>query len=184
MLAWIQFFTKVDPLLHAINCMSDCVDFETMGCYRKLKDRIINAKGPGGLPGEFMGVHSSHWVNIAVHANQMPLKPHKDLLSNHNGYDAIMSFGGFTKCWICFPHLGIWVLINMLDVCLLQGAALFHHMYRWKGKGRFVIVPFVDRHLFPTRRVQRPQHPLPIFRQNYKSFRRDNPAKVLPTFVQ
>jgi hypothetical protein len=171
MQAWVKFFDKVDPILHAINCVADCVDFETMGCYRRLKDKTINSDEPGDLPpGSFMGVHASHWVNIAVHANQLPLKPHKDLLSNHNGYDAISSFGQFTQCWICFPHLGIRILVNILDVCLLRGAALFHHMYRWKGLGRFVIVPFVDRHLFPTQRVQHPKFPLPLFRQHWKTF--------------
>jgi hypothetical protein len=183
MLAWVEFFQEVDPILHAINCVADCVDFETMGCYRKLKETIINNPN-SHLPGLFMGVNASHWANIAIHANQLPSKAHKDLLSNHNGFDGISSFGQFQKCWICFPHLGIRILINMLDVCLLRGAALFHHMYRWKGLGRFVIVPFVDRHLFPTKRVKRPKFPLPLFRQHWKAFRAQHPSKPLPTFVQ
>ena len=135
------------------------------------------------LPGDFMSIHSSHWVNIAVHANQLPEKPHKDLLSNHRGLDGISSFGPFTRCWICFPHLGIRLEVRPFDVCLLRGAALFHHMYRWSGDGRFVVVPFVDRHLFPTRRVERPGNGIGIFGMKHKIFRSHYPSKPLPSFA-
>jgi hypothetical protein len=155
-----------------------------MGCYWCLKDKTISSTEPTNHPPHsFMGVHASCWVNITVHANQLPSKPHKDLLSNHNGHNAISSFGQFAQCWICFPHLGIRILVNMLDVCLLHGCALFHHMYRWKGLGCFVIVPFVDRHLFPTQRVQCPKFPLPLFQQHWNTFQSQHPAKPLPTFV-
>jgi hypothetical protein len=177
MQAWNQFFSRIDIVLHAINCVADCVDFDTMSRYRELKQAIIKA-----FPGTFMALHASHWPNVGVHANQLPPIPHKDMLSNHNGFDGISSFGQFEHCWICFPHLGIRILIHMLDVCLLRGAALYHHMYTWKGLGRFVVVPFADRHLFPTMRVKRPKKPGRIFGTRWGEFRRLHVAKPLPTF--
>lgn len=177
---WGELFEKIDPVLHAINCVADCVDFETMSSYRSLKTAVMEHDKP--LPGSIMGIHASHWVNIALHANQLPEGPHKDLLSNHSGFDGISSFGPFARCYICFPHLGIRLEVRPFDVCLLRGAALFHHMYRWSGDGRFVVVPFVDRHLFPTRRVKKPMNGIPIFGAKHKAFRGTYPAKPLPTF--
>jgi hypothetical protein len=148
--------------------------------YRELKTSIIEKLKT--LPGGIMGIHPSHFTNIAVHANQMPSKPHKDGLSNHNGLDGISSVGIFEDCYICFPHLGIRLKLHPLDICIVRGAALFHHMYKWKGKGRFVVVPFTDRHLFPTMRVKRPKHPGHFLGHQWKSFRADFPTHVLPTF--
>ena len=129
-----------------------------------------------------MGIHSLHFTNIGIHANQLPSKPHKDGLSNHNGMDGICSVGMFDGCYICFPHLGIKIKLQTLDICLLCGAALFHHMYKWKGKGRFVIVPFTDHHLFPTLRVKRPKDPQHFLGKNWGKFRAHFPSQILPTF--
>ena len=130
-----------------------------------------------------MGLHPSHFINIAVHANQLPSKPHKDGLSNHNGLDGICSVSPFEDCYICFPHLGIRLKIRPLDVCVLRGAGLFHHMYKWKGRGRFVIVPFTDRHLFPTLRVKRPKYPRHFPGEKWRSFKADFPPSPLSTFT-
>jgi hypothetical protein len=190
--AWVKLFSAIQPLLSAINHVADCVDFFTMRSYRKLKQRVVNRnkfkrrdmKRNKHFPGVFMGIHNSHWLNIGIHANQLPEKPHKDGLSSHKGLDAISSIGPFEDCWICFPHLGIRFRIRPLDVCLIRGAALYHHMYRWKGDGRFVIVPFADRHLFPTFRVRRPKFPSSVFGADWKEFRTQYPAKDLGSFMK
>jgi hypothetical protein len=180
MIVWLTFFTAMEPILHAINHVADCIDFFTMRSYRKLKYKVMHHNRT--FLGAFMALHISHWLNIAVHANQLPSKPHKDSLSSHKGFDAITSIGPFEDCWICFPHLGIRFRIRPLDVCLIRGAALYHHMYRWKGEGRFVIVPFADRHLFPTFRVKRPKFPSRVFSADWKEFRAQYPAKDLGSF--
>jgi hypothetical protein len=177
---WVELFSTVEPILHSINHVADCVDFFTMRSYRKLKQKVMDHKKD--LPGGFMGIHLSHWLNIGVHANQLPSKPHRDGLSSHKGLDGICSIGPYGECWICFPHLGIRFRIRPLDVVLVRGAALFHHMYRWNGEGRFVIVPFADRHLFPTFRVKRPKFPGSVFGADWKEFRTQNPAKDLGSF--
>jgi len=181
MSAWYELFLSIDPILHAINCVADCVDFTTMSQYRHLKRKVTNwTKIAASM---FMGIHSSHWVNVAVHANQLPTKPHKDQLSNHLGYDGICAVGPFKWAWICFPHLGIKIKIYPTDIIILRGAALYHHMFWWKGEGRFCIVPFADRHLFPTFRVMRPQAPSPVFGSKWEAFREIYPAKPLGTFA-
>ena len=72
----------------------------------------------------------------------------------------VSSMDIFEDCYTCFPHLGIRLKVHPLDVCVLHGAAIFYHMHKWKGKGRFVIVPFTDHHLFPMIRVKRLKHPM------------------------
>ena len=72
----------------------------------------------------------------------------------------VSSMDIFEDCYTCFPHLGIRLKVHPLDVCVLHGAAIFYHMYKWKGKGWFVIVPFTDHHLFPMIRVKRLKHPM------------------------
>src|SRR5260370_35468758 len=69
--------------------------------------------------------------------------------------------GPFRRCCLALPHLGIRVRLEPLDICLIQGAALWHHMYTWEGQGCFVVVPFAYRHLFPFSRVKWPTNPLP-----------------------
>ena len=125
----------------------------------------------------------SHLLNVAVHANQLPSKPHKDGLSSHLGYDGICAVGPFEYAWLCFPHLGIRIKVRKLDVVLLWGTALFHHMYWWKGQGRFVIVPFADRHLFPVFRVRRPKKMSLVFGDKWADFRASYPSKPLNTFL-
>lgn len=31
--AWLELFEAIDPILHAVNCVSECLDFDTMGRY-------------------------------------------------------------------------------------------------------------------------------------------------------
>jgi hypothetical protein len=152
---WYDLFVGINPILQGINSLGDCVDYETMSRYCHLKRKVVNwTKIPLA---SMMGIHSSHFLNIAVHANQLPSQPHVDSLSSHLGYDGINSVGPFEYVWICFLHLGIWIKVRRLDMMLLWGAALHHHMYWWKGEGHFVIVPFADRHLFPVFCVRRPK---------------------------
>ena len=111
--AWLKLFEAINPIVHAVNCVTECLDFNTMARYqwtnlvhfpnnfwpppldryRELKTSIIDKLKT--LPGGIMGIHPSHFTNIAVHANQLPSKPHKDGLSNHNGLDSISSLGIF-----------------------------------------------------------------------------------------
>jgi len=178
---WYDLFIAIDPILQSINALGDCVDYDTMSRYRHLKRKVVNwTKIPLA---SMMGLHSSHFLNVAVHANQLPSKPHKDGLSSHLGYDGICAVGPFDFAWLCFPHLGIRIKVRKLDVVLLRGAAVYHHMYWWKGEGRFVIVPFADRHLFPVFRVRRPKKPSPIFGNRWAKFRASYPAQPLSTFV-
>lgn len=180
---WVKLFRSLDLALLTGNLVADLIDPDTMACYRELKDKLSSWKLDNG-PGEFMGLHSSTWANIAVHANQAPLSAHKDALSSHKGMDQIFPFGPFRRCCLAVPHLGVRVRLEPLDFCIIRGAALWHHMYTWQGLGRFVVVPFADRHLFPVVRVGRPNNPIPFLGRFWTELRKRHPAAPLPTFAK
>ena len=181
MLAWNGLFTELDLTFHASNMVLEWIDHGAAKKYKDLKEAIIldNKHLPGGL----MGIHSSHWPCVAVHANQNPTKDHTDEKSSHLGFDNILPFGDFHDGWLLFPSLGIHIQILPGDIILIRVASLSHQAWGWRGKGRFVVVPFADHHLFPVECVGRIRHPTPIFGDQYSQARRQCPTKVLPTLA-
>ena len=178
---WVKLFEALDLALLTGNLVADLVDPEKMACYHELKEKLTERDLKDG-PAHFLTLHSSTWTNIAIHANQLPSLPHRDKLSSHLGADEIFPCGPFRRCCLALPHLGIRVRLEPLDFCLIQGAALWHHMYTWEGQGCFVVVPFADHHLFPFSRVKRPTNPLPSLGGFWKELRASHPATPLPTF--
>ena len=59
--------------------------------------------------------------------------------------------------------LGVRIRFRAGDILLLRGAALAHKAGRWTGKGRMVIVPFCDGHLFAAERTRRPTSSPPLY---------------------
>jgi len=178
---WVKLFEALDLALLTGNLVADLVDPEKMARYHELKEKLTERDLKDG-PAHFLTLHSSTWTNIAIHANQLPSLPHRDKLSSHLGADEIFPCGPFRRCCLALPHLGIRVRLEPLDFCLIQGAALWHHMYTWEGQGHFVVVPFADHHLFPFSRVKRPTNPLPSLGGFWKELRASHPATPLPTF--
>jgi len=178
---WVRLFDALDLVLLTGNLIADLVDPEKMARYRELKEKLTECDLHDGPP-HFLALHSSMWTNIAIHANQLQSLPHKDSLSSHLGSDQIFPFGPFKRCSLALPHLGVRVRLEPLDFCLIQGVALWHHMYTWEGPGCFVVVPFADHHLFPYSRVKRPTNPLPLLGDFWTELRAQHPAKLLPTF--
>jgi hypothetical protein len=33
--AWLKLFEAIDPILHAVNCVTECLDFDTMARYER-----------------------------------------------------------------------------------------------------------------------------------------------------
>ena len=181
MIAWNNLFTELELVFHVSNMVLEQIDYGVALKYKELKEAIIQDNNH--LPGGLMGIHESHWPNIAVHANQNPDDDHKDDLSSHLGFDNILPFGDFHDGWLLFPGLGIHIGIFPGDVILIRGASLSHQAWGWRGNGRFVVVPFAEHHLFPVECVGRIRHPTPIFGDQYSKARKQCPAKDLPTFV-
>ncbi len=76
-----------------------------------------------------MGIHSSHWPCVAVHANQNATKDHTDDKSSHLGFDNILPFGKFHDGWLLFTSLGIHIPIYPGDIILIRGASLSHQAW-------------------------------------------------------
>jgi hypothetical protein len=178
--AWTDLFTELELVFHVSNMVLERFDYDTAMKYKDLKEAIIcNNKH---LAGDKIGLHASHWPSIGVHANQNTDDDHTDDKSSFLGYDNILPFGDFHEGWLLFPSLGIRIRVFPGDIILIRGAALRHRAWKWRGKGRFVVVPFADRHLFPTERVGRICQPSRLYRSQYKEARGQSLAQPLPTF--
>ena len=130
----MRLFGALDLALLTGNLVAELVDPEKMAHYHELKEKLTEQDLKDG-PAHFLSLHSSTWMNIAVHANQLLSLPHKDALSSHLGADQIFPFGPFRQCSLALLHLGVRVRLEPLDFCIIQGAALWHHMYTWEGTG-------------------------------------------------
>ncbi len=91
---WVRLFGALDLALLTGNLVAELVDPEKMAHYHELKEKLTEQDLKDG-PAHFLSLHSSTWMNIAVHANQLPSLPHKDALSSHLGADQIFPFGPF-----------------------------------------------------------------------------------------
>ena len=76
-------------------------------------------------------------------------------------------------------ELGVRLIFRGGDILILRGAALRHKAGRWTGKGRMVLVPFCDRHLFAAEKVKRPKSIPPMYGSSWAVSRQLHPYKNL-----
>lgn len=162
-----------------INAIGERLDNDFIESHRKLKEKVVKGKD-----GHLLGANPSAWPGLAVHFNQMPGGFHWDGKSLHSGWDVINPWGPFSQCILVFPHLGIYLVIHPGDIIFLRGAALKHGVQRWMGRGRMVIVPFVDRRLFGAEQVRRPCTFRPLYGDQHKKLRQLFPAHELADILK
>jgi hypothetical protein len=151
---WASFFENpgVTAVLHVINAIGDRLDAEFMQLHRDAKLRVLK-----GSHGGHLSHNPSSWPGIALHWNQLPGDFHWDARSLFSGWDVVNPWGPFTDCILVFPDLHIYIKLGRGEVVFLRGAALRHGVKEWKGQGRMVMVPFVDRRLFGDMQIRRPR---------------------------
>jgi hypothetical protein len=149
-----EFFNNdgVATALHMVNAIMERIDPAYVRSHRELKKIVVE-----GDKGRFLNQNPSAWPGIAIHFNQLQSHYHFDNKSLYSGFDVINPWGPFEQCILVFPDLGISLPIEPGDIVLLRGAALRHGAKKWEGKGRMVLVPFVDRRLFGGERLARPR---------------------------
>jgi hypothetical protein len=171
-----EFFKDngVSTALHMINAITERIDPDYVRSHRELKKGVL-----AGVEGNFLGQNPSAWPGLAIHFNQMQKDFHYDNKSLYSGYDVLNPWGPFRNCRLVFPGLGIYLPIEPGDIVLLRGAALLHGATNWVGDGRMVLVPFVDRRLFPGEGVSRPCSFRRVFGSGYNDLREKFPALEL-----
>lgn len=161
-----------------MNAISERLDLAFDNLNRRVKRKILH-----GLHGRALKDNPCHWPGIALHWNQMPTGCHFDKKSLHSGWDIIIPFGPFRNCRLEFPEVGISLAVEPGDIIFIRGAGLKHKVSSWEGDGRMVIVPFVDRRLFPWEQSARPRTFQPLYGGGWKNFRNHFPATPLSKFV-
>jgi hypothetical protein len=164
----------VETVLHIINGVAERLDHKFVQSHRELRDKVLSSPYGG-----FLGANPSAWPGLAMHFNQMPAGFHTDGQSLHSGLDFINPWGPFQDCLLVFPKLGIAIRVRPGDIIVLRGAGLKHGVKGWTGKGRMVLVPFVDRRLFGGSRVKRPKTFTPLYGHQHNHLRRLFPAQRL-----
>jgi hypothetical protein len=147
---------------------------EFVKSHRDLKEKVLSQ-----MWGGYLQANPSAWPGLALHFNQMPKGFHWDWQSLHCGLDIICPWGPFENCLLVFPHLGIAIRVHPGDVIFLRGAGLSHGVKEWTGKGRMVMVPFVDRRLFGGSQVKRPKTFRPLYSHQYHHLRQLFPVQPL-----
>jgi hypothetical protein len=177
---WREFFSNpgVTTALHVINAVVERLDPNFVELHRKLRAQVL--KSPNG---GYLSHNPSAWPGLALHWNQLPKGFHADEHSLHSGLDIVNPWGPFTDCILVFPDLHIYIRVRRGDIVLLRGASLRHGAIAWKGNGRMVLVPFVDRRLFGDSLVQRPQTFHRVHDAQYNHFRNLFPVTPLTTFL-
>lgn len=154
--------------------MAERLDPEFVKSHRDLKEKVLSQ-----MWGGYLQANPSAWPGLALHFNQMPKGFHWDRQSLHCGLDIICPWGPFENCLLVFPHLGIAIRVRPGDVIFLRGAGLSHGVKEWTGKGRMVMVPFVDRRLFGGSQVKRPKTFRPLYSHQYHHLRQLFPVQPL-----
>jgi hypothetical protein len=169
----------VATVLHMINAIMERIDPAYVRSHRELKKSVV-----AGDKGRFLNQNPSAWPGIAIHFNQLQSDYHFDNKSLYSGFDVVNPWGPFEHCTLVFPDVGIYLPIEPGDIVLLRGAALRHGAKNWEGKGRMVLVPFVDSRLFGGERVARPHSFRKLYGSGYNDLRQKFPAMGVSELLQ
>jgi hypothetical protein len=175
-----EFFSNsgIQTALHVMDAVAERLDDDFMMTHKLLRQKVCS-KPYGG----FLRANPSACPGLALHFNQMPLDVHFDNKSLHSGWDRVNPWGPFEDGVLVFPDLGFYIHVRRGDMVFLRGAALRHGARAWKGRGRMVLVPFVDRRLFGAMQVKRPQTFQRLYGSQYKHLRNCFPSKSLASLL-
>jgi len=104
---------------------------------------------------------------------------HTDRKSLHSGWDIIQAFGHFFDCLMEFKDLNTTVAFYPTDMMFARGAGLKHRAKGWKGSGRMVLVPFIERRIFGFFSSRRPRQFRPFYYDDRKALKSAIPPKPL-----
>jgi hypothetical protein len=126
----------------------------------------------------YLSLNPCYLIALAIHFNQDG-ETHTDRKSLHSGWDLITAFGDFIDCLMEFEDLKTLVAFYPTDMMFARGAGLRHRAKGWKGTGRMVFVPFIERRIFGYFSSARPQQFKPFYHEDRKALKNAIPPKPL-----
>jgi hypothetical protein len=161
-----------------MDAIAERLDDDFTETHRLLRHKVCS-KPHGG----FIRANPSAWPGLAIHFNQMPDGVHFDNKSLHSGWDRVNPWGPFKNGILVLPDVGIFIRVRRGDIVFLRGAALRHGVKEWQGRGRMVLVPFVDRRLFGAVQVKRPETFRCLYGPQYNHLRNLFPSTPLSSIL-
>jgi hypothetical protein len=126
----------------------------------------------------YLSINPSYLISLAIHFNQDGTV-HTDRKSLHSGWDIINAFGYFMECLMEFKDLKTTVAFEATDLMFARGAGLNHQAKGWKGSGRMVLVPFIERRIFGYFSSPRPTQFKPFYHADRKALKNAIPPRPL-----
>ena len=171
---WKEFFENeaVQIVLRIMNMVLERLDPDFVRQLQMLRKALIDHKPARA---RFLSLNPS---SLALHCNQDG-EVHTDCKSLHSGWDLIQAFGNFLDCIMDFPDLNASVAFYRTDLMFARGAGLKHRARGWKGNGRMVLVPFVERRIFGFFSSHHPCQFKPFYNDDRKALKNAIPPKPL-----
>lgn len=166
---WETFFASDDVkfVLETMNFILECLDPEFVDLLEDLNTKMkMKHKGTAS---SILANHC-HIHGMSAHSN-LRGKRHEDGASLNLGWDLVQAFGLFSDCEFEFSDLRTRANFLPTDFMALRGGSLTHTAHGWKGAGRFVLVPFIERRLFPRFAVDKPRQLKPFYPKYRKHIR-------------
>lgn len=172
--AFDTFFKNpaIQAILHTVNMVLERLDPEfTKG--------LIQLKNEGTKRmGQVLRKNPCHMIGLAIHFNQDG-EIHEDSKSLNSGQDFVIPIGQHSGCEFELDPLNVFVDFEVTDMGMLRGGGLGHGAKNWVGRGRMVMVPFVEKQLFHHKGVPRPWQFTTFHHKHLAEFRRKFPATPL-----
>jgi hypothetical protein len=127
---------------------------------------------------KYLSINPCHLISLAIHFNQDGTM-HTDRKSLHSGWDIIQAFGNYLRCLMEFKDLKTTVAFDATDLMFARGAGLNHQAKEWKGSGRMVLVPFIERRVFGYFSSPRPRQFRPFYNEDRRTLKNAIPPRPL-----
>lgn len=173
---WRDFFQHeaIQIVLRIMNMVLERLDPDFVRDLQALRETLL------GKPdrAKYISLNPSYLISLAIHFNQDG-EMHTDRKSLHSGWDLIQAFGHFFNCVMEFKDLKTQVRFYSTDLMFARGAGLNHQATGWKGPGRMVMVPFLERRIFGYFASSRPQQFKPFYSDDQKAIKNAIPPLPL-----
>jgi hypothetical protein len=169
-----EFFANpaIQAILHTVNMVLERLDPYFAKALIQLKNAGTKRQA------QVLAMNPCHMIGLAIHWNQDG-EDHEDGKSLNSGQDFVIPVGKHRDCRFEFKQVNAFVDFDVTDMGMLRGGGMKHGAKCWKGQGRMVLVPFVEKQLFHHKGVPRPWQFKTFYHQYFDELRRLFPATPL-----
>ena len=169
-----EFFANpaIQSILHTVNLVLERLDPDFAKALIQLKREGTKRQA------SLLAQNPCHMIGLAIHWNQDG-EVHEDSKGLNSGQDFVIPVGKHQGCRFEFEQVNAYVDFNVTDMGMLRGGAMKHCAKGWKGLGRMVLVPFVEKQLFHHKGVPRPWQFRRFYEEHFAELRQMFPATPL-----